>query len=61
VYYAFNTQTRRFESLKTKDKDAAQRLIVAMNEACKLPAMNLETKQSLREMRHCEGSNRKSS
>ena len=41
VYYAFNTQTRRFESLQTKDKTEAQRLLVAMNEACKLPAMNL--------------------
>ena len=34
-------QTRRSRAFKTKDKTEAQRLLVAMNEACKLPAMNL--------------------
>ncbi len=41
VYYAFDNKTRTFESLKTKDKAQAQRLLLAMNEAGKQPAMNL--------------------
>jgi integrase len=41
VYYAFDTQTKLFESLKTRDKAEATRLLVAMNEAGQQPAMNL--------------------
>ncbi len=41
VYYAFDTIKNRFESLKTKDKQEAERLLVALNEAYKQPAMNL--------------------
>jgi len=41
VYYAFDTLTRRFESLKTKEKPEAARLVTALNEACAQPAMNL--------------------
>lgn len=41
VYYAFDTLAKTFASLKTKDKAQAQRLLLAMNEAGKQPAMNL--------------------
>jgi integrase len=41
VYYAFDNTTRNFESLKTKDKAEAKRMLVALNEAGKQPAMNL--------------------
>ena len=41
VYYAFDDTTKTFTSLKTKDKAEAARLLMAMNEAGKQPAMNL--------------------
>jgi integrase len=41
VYYAFDNSTKTFQSLKTKDKQEAERLLVALNEAGKQPAMNL--------------------
>jgi integrase len=41
VYYAFDNSTKTFESLKTKDKAEATRLLLALNEAGKQPAMNL--------------------
>ena len=41
VYYAFDDTTKTFTSLKTKDKAEAHRLLMAMNEAGKQPAMNL--------------------
>ncbi len=41
VYYAFDDTTKTFTSLKTKDKAEATRLLVALNEAGKQPAMNL--------------------
>jgi hypothetical protein len=41
VYYAFDTVTKTFESLHTKDKSHAQRLLVALNDAGRQPAMNL--------------------
>jgi len=41
VYYAFDDTTKTFTSLKTKDKAEAERLLMAMNEAGKQPAMNL--------------------
>src|SRR6478736_1898843 len=41
VYYAFDNTTKTFESLKTKDKAQAERLLLALNEAGKQPAMNL--------------------
>jgi integrase len=41
VYYAFDNTTKTFTSLKTKDKAEATRLLVAMNEAGRQPAMNL--------------------
>jgi integrase len=41
VYYAFDDATKTFTSLKTKDKAEATRLLMAMNEAGKQPAMNL--------------------
>jgi integrase len=41
VYYAFDTTTKTFESLKTKDKSEANRLLMALNDAGRQPAMNL--------------------
>lgn len=41
MYYAFDNQTRRFESLKTKDRSVALRLLHAKNEACLQPSINL--------------------
>ena len=41
VYYAFDDTTKTFTGLKTKDKPEAERLLMAMNEAGKQPAMNL--------------------
>jgi integrase len=41
VYYAFDDTTKKFTSLKTKNKAEATRLLVAMNEAGQQPAMNL--------------------
>jgi integrase len=41
VYYAFDNTTKTFESLKTKDRSEAARLLLALNEAGKQPAMNL--------------------
>jgi integrase len=41
VYYAFDDTTKKFTSLKTKDKAEANRLLMAMNEAGQQPAMNL--------------------
>jgi integrase len=41
VYYAFDDTTKTVTSLKTKDKAEATRLLMAMNEAGKQPAMNL--------------------
>jgi integrase len=41
VFYAFDTQHKTFESLKTKNRAEATRLLMALNEAGKQPAMNL--------------------
>jgi integrase len=41
VYYAFDNTTKTFQSLKTKDEAEAKRLLLALNEAGKQPAMNL--------------------
>ena len=41
VFYAFDNTTKTFQSLKTKDRAEAVRLLVALNEAGKQPAMNL--------------------
>jgi integrase len=41
VYYAFDNTTKTFQSLKTKDRAEATRLLMALNEAGKQPAMNL--------------------
>ncbi len=42
VYYAFDNQTKQYESLRTKDEEHARRLVGAMNEASKQSAMNLQ-------------------
>jgi hypothetical protein len=53
VYYAFDDTTKTFTSLKTKDKAQAERLLLAMNEAGKQPAMNLGlARVTRREKRH---------
>jgi hypothetical protein len=44
VYYAFDSTTKRFESLKTKNKVEATRMLVALNEAGQQPAMNPVTR-----------------
>ena len=41
VYYAFDNTTKNFQSLKTHDRAQAERLLMALNEAGKQPAMNL--------------------
>ena len=41
VYYAFDNSNKTFESLKTKDKAEASRMLVALNETGQQPAMNL--------------------
>jgi len=41
VYYAFDNDTRKFQSLNTKDRQEAHRLVLTLNEASKQPAMNL--------------------
>ncbi len=42
TYYCFDTVTNKRTSLETGDAEEAARLIVAKNEACRQPAMNLE-------------------
>ncbi|MCU0786127.1 MAG: tyrosine-type recombinase/integrase [Verrucomicrobia bacterium] len=42
VYYAFDTHTRLYESLKTKETAEARRLLNAKNEAHQQPALNLQ-------------------
>src|SRR5688572_17215054 len=41
VYYAFDNSTKKFNSLQTRDRKEAERLVASMNEAAKQPAMNL--------------------
>jgi hypothetical protein len=41
VYYAFDNSTKKFQSLNSRDRAEAQRLLLGMNEAHKQPAMNL--------------------
>src|ERR1019366_3161880 len=41
VYYAFDNTTKTFQSLKTHDRAEGARLLLALNEAGKQPAMNL--------------------
>jgi len=42
VYYAFNNETGNSESLKTRDKAEADRLVHAMNEAARLTQLNMQ-------------------
>src|SRR5262245_38675715 len=42
TFYAFDTVTKNWSSLKTSKKDEALRLISAKNEACSQPAMSLQ-------------------
>ena len=41
LYDAFDHTPKTFQSLKTKDEAEAERLLVALNEAGKQPAINL--------------------
>jgi integrase len=45
VYYSFDTLTKKRRTLNTSDPDEAQRLVNALNEACKQPAVNLQIAQ----------------
>ena len=40
VCYAYDTTTRRHKSLKTKNRDIAERLVAAMNQANDVPLLN---------------------
>jgi hypothetical protein len=42
IYYVLDSQTRLLQSLGTRDKMHARRLIQAMNDAHSQPAMNLQ-------------------
>lgn len=42
VYYAFNNETGNSESLKSRDKAEATRLVHAMNEAARLTQLNMQ-------------------
>ena len=42
VFYAFDTETNRFESLRTRDRTEARNLLHAKNEACRQPQMNVQ-------------------
>jgi hypothetical protein len=42
VWYIENTVTRHQESLRTRDADEAERLVIARNEAQRQPAINLQ-------------------
>ena len=45
TYYAFDTSTKRYESLNTKDKQHALRLVAALNESSKSSALNRQIAQ----------------
>jgi hypothetical protein len=42
IYYALDTLTRKRQSLNTTKPEEAHRLLNALNEACKQPAINLQ-------------------
>jgi len=42
VFYAFDTETNRFESLRTRDRTEARKFLHAKNEACRQPQMNVQ-------------------
>src|ERR1039458_5528302 len=42
IYYALDTLSRKRQSLNTTRPEEAQRLLNALNEACKQPAINLQ-------------------
>jgi len=45
VFYSLDHLTKKRQSLNTSDSAEAQRLVNALNEACKQPAMNLQIAQ----------------
>src|SRR5436190_2930073 len=45
IYYSLDTLTNKRASLETTAIDQAQRLVNALNEACKQPAVNLQIAQ----------------
>jgi len=45
VFYSLDHLTKKRQSLDTSDREEAQRLVNALNEACKQPAMNLQIAQ----------------
>jgi integrase len=45
IYYALDTLTKKRQSLNTTTLEEARRLLAALNEACKQPAVNLQIAQ----------------
>jgi len=45
IYYSLDTLTKKRQSLNTTDAATAQRLANALNEACKQPAVNLQSQE----------------
>ena len=45
IYYAFDTLTKKRQSLNTTVLEEARRFLAAPNEACKQPAINLQIAQ----------------
>jgi integrase len=45
IYYSLDTLTKKRNSLNTADSSEARRLLNALNEACKQPAINLQIAQ----------------
>ncbi len=45
IYYSLDTLTKKRNSLNTSDPEEARRLLNALNEACKQPAINLQIAQ----------------
>jgi hypothetical protein len=42
VFYAFDTETNRFESLRTRDRTEARKLLHVRHAACRQPQMNVQ-------------------
>jgi hypothetical protein len=45
IYYALDSLTKKRQSLNTTTLEEARRLLGALNEACKQPAINLQIAQ----------------
>jgi hypothetical protein len=45
IYYSLDRLTKKRNRLNTSDREEARRFVNALNEACKLPAINLQMAQ----------------